>query len=93
MDRLNIPTIPQVFAEQLEADLTQEEISTAIDDMKVGKTPGHDGIPVDLYNAFKSKLLQPLLEIFLEAFQTGSFIKIDDRCFNNIASKTRKIQQ
>lgn len=72
MDRLNIPTIPQEFAEQLEADLTQEVISTAIDDMKVGKTPGPDGIPVDLYNVFKSKLLQPLLEIFLEAFQTGS---------------------
>lgn len=72
MDRLNIPTFPQEFAEQLEADLTQEEISTAIDDMKVGKTPGPDGIPVDFYNVFKYKLLQSLLEIFLEAFQTGS---------------------
>lgn len=72
MDRLNIPTICQEFPEQLEEDLRQEDISTTIDDMKVGKTPGPDGIPVDLYKVFKSKLLQPLLEKFLEGFQSGS---------------------
>lgn len=54
MDKLNIPTIAEEFAEQLETDLIQEEISLAINDMKVGKTPGPDGIPVDLYKVFQT---------------------------------------
>jgi len=29
--------------------------------MKAGKTAGPDGIPIDLYKKFKSKLQKPLL--------------------------------
>lgn len=75
LDRMNIPTISQEFAEQLEADLKEEEIGTAIDGMKAGRTAGPDGIPIDLYKKCKIKLLQPLLETFLEAFHNGSLPK------------------
>lgn len=76
MDKLNIPTISQEFVEQLEADLTQEEVGMAIDSMKAGKKPAPDGIPTDLYKTFKTKLLKPLLEMFLEAFQIGNLPKL-----------------
>lgn len=75
LDRMNIPTISQEFAEQLEADLKEEEIGTAIDGMKAGRTAGPDGIPIDPYKKCKMKLLQPLLETFLEAFHNGSLPK------------------
>ena len=39
--------------------------------MKAGKTAGPDGLPIDLYKKFKQKLLKPLLEMFLEAFNNG----------------------
>ena len=59
----------------LEADLKDKEISIAIDSMKAGKSAGPDGIPIDLYKTFKTKLLKPLLEMFLEAFCNGSLPK------------------
>lgn len=60
MDKLSIPNIPQEFAEHLETDLTEEEVGIAKDSIKVGKTPGPDGIPTDLYKTFKTKLLKPI---------------------------------
>lgn len=72
LDSLEIPQIPNNFVELLEADLKEKEISKAIDEMRANKTPGPDGLPIDLYKKFKSKLLKPLLEMFLEAFQCGN---------------------
>lgn len=39
--------------------------------MQAGKTAGLDGIPIDLYKAFQSKLLTPLLEMFQDSFRNG----------------------
>uniref|UniRef100_A0A3P9J7K4 Reverse transcriptase domain-containing protein n=1 Tax=Oryzias latipes TaxID=8090 RepID=A0A3P9J7K4_ORYLA len=75
LDSVEIPQIPDKFTERLEASLEEKDISKAIDDMKVGKTPGPDGLPIDFYKKFKSKLLKPLLDMFLEAFQCGSLPK------------------
>lgn len=75
LDRLNIPTISKEFAEKLKADLKEEEVGIAMDCMKAGKSAGPDGIPIDLYKTFKTRLLKPLLEMFLEAFCNGSLPK------------------
>lgn len=72
LDSLEIPQVPDHFMDILEADLKEKEISKAIDDMRGGKTPGLDGLPIDLYKIFKAKLIKPLLEMFLEAFQCGN---------------------
>lgn len=39
--------------------------------MKGGKTSGPDGLPIDIYKLFKTKLIAPLLDVCLESFQTG----------------------
>lgn len=44
------------------------ELSTAIDNIKVGRTPGPDGIPIEIYKVFKYRLMAPLLEMFKESF-------------------------
>lgn len=48
------------------------EIGIAIDGMKAGKSAGPDGIPKDPYIKCRTRLLKPLLEMFLEAFCNGS---------------------
>lgn len=54
----------------LEEGINAEEISAAIDAMTSGKTPGPDGLPIDIYKKFK-KLTSPLLDMLLETFQMG----------------------
>lgn len=39
--------------------------------MKSGKTAGLDGIPIDIYKAFKDKLAVPLLEMYEESMLEG----------------------
>ena len=39
--------------------------------MKGGKAPGPDGLPIDIYNIFKNKLLSPLHDMLEESFQLG----------------------
>ncbi len=44
------------------------ELSIAIDSIKGGKTPGPDGIPIEVYKMFKHRVMLPLLEMFMESF-------------------------
>ena len=70
---LSLPNLPNEDKEDMEMEITEEEIGYAIDNMKSGKSAGPDGLPIDLYKKFKNKLPLPLLEMFLEAFMNGSF--------------------
>ena len=56
----------------MEKDITVEELSVVIDSIKAGKTPGPDGLPIEIYKKFKNKLLTQILEIFTESFQNGT---------------------
>lgn len=40
--------------------------------MNSGKTPGPDGLPVEFYEVFKSKLVQPLLGMYKESYELGT---------------------
>ena len=71
LDNINLPQIPEEDRINLDKELTLKEISEAIDAMRAGKTAGPDGLPIDIYKKCKEKLLTPLLEMMLEAFQEG----------------------
>lgn len=71
---LNCLDLPQISGEDqmnLEKGIIGEEISAAIDAMTSGKTPGPDGLPIDIYKKFKEKLIKPFSDMLLEAFQMG----------------------
>lgn len=71
LDNIQIPKISEACKRELEKDITLMEVSEAIDSIKGGKTPGPDGIPVEIYKLYKQKLLLPLLEMFKESFNNG----------------------
>lgn len=68
---LELPQISEEDHLNLEEGITVEEIALAIDAMTSGKTPGPDGLPIDIYKKFKEKLLNPLLDMTLEVFESG----------------------
>lgn len=71
LDSLNIRPLKESFLADLNVDITTEELSAAISTMKVGKTPGPDGIPIEIYKVFQDALLPPLLETYKKSL--GSF--------------------
>lgn len=71
LDTLQIPSITGLLGADLGAAITKEEISTAIDNLKTGKTPGPDGLPAEIYKKFKDKLLSPLFDMFSDSFEKG----------------------
>ena len=56
----------------LELDLEAEELSAAIGSIKRGETPGPDGIPIEIYKTFRTKLIPPLFEMYRESLDSGS---------------------
>lgn len=75
LDKINIPTIADEVKQQLDAEITEEEISRAINNMRSGKKAGPDGFPIDFYKKFKSKLMKPLLEMYQESLSKGNLPK------------------
>lgn len=72
-DQLTLPSLSEDAKADLDSPITSAEISEAIDKMKGGKAPGPDGLPIDIYKIFKNKLLSPLLDMFVESFNSGKF--------------------
>uniref|UniRef100_A0A096LX15 Reverse transcriptase domain-containing protein n=1 Tax=Poecilia formosa TaxID=48698 RepID=A0A096LX15_POEFO len=71
LKNLNIPKFSEEDKENLDLEITKEELGQAINDMKSGKRAGPDGLPIDLYKTFKDKLLTPLLDMFQEVFHSN----------------------
>lgn len=71
LDRLNFPTITEEANRNLETKLTVEELLHALMGMNSGRAPGPDGLPVEIYKKFSTKLLPHLLEVFNESYERG----------------------
>ncbi len=69
LNGIHLPVVPEALRADLEKETTLEEISTAIDSIKMGKTPGPDGLPIEIYKNIKNTPQKPLLEKFRESFQ------------------------
>lgn len=71
LNQIDIPKLDDNAQKELNLPISMSELSEAIDSMKGGKTPGPDGIPIDIYKTFKGMLLAPLLEMCEESLEKG----------------------
>ena len=60
LDSLSINPLEENMLTDLDLDITNEELSVAIGTMKGGKTPGLDGIPIDMYKTFQDAVMEIL---------------------------------
>lgn len=63
LDKSNLPKISHYCKENLNKKITAEEIKRAIEEAKVGKSPGPDGMTVRFYRIVKEELGPYLQEI------------------------------
>lgn len=71
LDDIQFPSVSDEARKQLEASLSVEEVLKAISIMKNGKTAGPDGLPIDIFKAFKEKLVQPFMNMVEESLENG----------------------
>lgn len=71
---LDTPTAAN--AQSLNDPFTEQEVTTAIHKLKVGKTPGPDGLAVEFFKNTCNESTNLLTQIFNAIFDTGIFPKI-----------------
>lgn len=67
---LSVITNDQQLA--LNADITCRELEEALQCMKLGKTPRLDGLPTEIYRAFKEDLLPQFQELLAYCHQANT---------------------
>ncbi len=67
LSKLDIPVLCDHDREELEKEISKEEIQLAVAALAGGKTPGLDGFSMDFYKTFFFKLADPLLSMYMEA--------------------------
>ena len=72
LSKITLPTMTAQQAESLDAPITEKEVRNAIAAMKVGKSPGHDGFPIEYFKKFIDILAPILTKVYLEAFKLGT---------------------
>lgn len=71
LDGLQIPNLSDEAKHQLDSPVSIEELLKAIAIMRSGKRAGPDGLPIDIYKAFKEKLVHPLMDMYEESLHAG----------------------
>lgn len=69
LESINLPVLTKAQQLTLNADITIKETEAALQHMKLGKTPGLDGLPTELYRVFKDDLLLHLQELLNYCYQ------------------------
>lgn len=65
-----MPRLDDETTAWLEQPIEISEISAAIDELKVGKTPGPDGLSTALYKKYKNILAQQLHKVLADSYKT-----------------------
>lgn len=68
---LNLATLSEDQNTKLTAEITKEELNSAISRLKTNKSPGPDGFSPEWYKTFRSELTPSLLNIFNTALKEG----------------------
>ena len=73
MQETSLAKIPQVDVElDLDDPPTREEIKKATMQLKVGKSPGIDGIPAEVYQQGGKTVLDKLQDLFTNCWEKGT---------------------
>ncbi|CAB1350937.1 unnamed protein product [Coregonus sp. 'balchen'] len=64
--------VPEDIREVMEAQISLEEVESALRRMGKGKVPGMDGLPAEFYLKFWGKLCPVVLEVLKAILETGS---------------------
>ena len=72
LSSLSLPTLTEEQREFLDTPITVEEVVEVISSLPSGKSPGLDGFTAEFYKCYAAELAPLLLDMYNEAFETGT---------------------
>ena len=72
LDPLNSPRLDERQKNDLDQDVTEDEVLSALKLMKNGAAPGLDGIPIEVYKVLWQDIKTPLINCIRYSFEVGS---------------------
>ena len=95
MQESSLAKIPQVNMKlELDDPPTREEIRKATMQLKVGKSPGIDGIPAEVYRDRGETVLDKLQDLFTNCWEKGTLPQdLRDADIVSLYNKTREMDQ
>lgn len=72
LSELIFPTLTEEQREQLDRDITLEELENALKDMAKGKASGPDGLPLEVYAQYQGHILPALLKVYHTSHAEGT---------------------
>ena len=67
----NLSILDQKDVELLKGEINEWECKNAMDNMKLNKSPGSDGNPIEFYRSFWDDIKSVLIESINSAYQVG----------------------
>lgn len=71
LEGVDLPVLSEVERTEMESPLTLEELQRAVAELSGKKSPGPDGLPLEIYKQYGEVLLPELLEVLEEAAKEG----------------------
>ena len=72
LERYNLPRLSQEEIENMNRQITSNEIETVIKKLPTNKSPGPDGFPGEFYQTFREELTLIPLELFQIIAEEGT---------------------
>ena len=91
-DSMELPKISQEDKTLLEEPIQLAEVEIAVNQLKLGKCPGIDGLPIEFYRTFVSKLKHMLHVVILKSVQEGEFVESSKLGIISLLEKVGKDQ-
>ena len=88
-NRFNV-YVPDHIREQQNTQISSEEVRKAISMMKNNKTPGQDGIPIDFYKVFWTRIESTFMSMVLECFDSRILHSTARKGILNLIPKANK---
>ena len=73
LDKVNLPELSPERQNSCEGLISQQECEDALKKIKTNKSPGDDGIPIELYKAFWNEIGSLLVDVYNESFEKKSY--------------------
>ena len=77
----------------LEAEISKEEITIAVNSLQSGKAPGPDGLPSEFYKHFLNKLIVPYIDMIKDSIKNGKLPPSLELATINVFPKPSKDKQ
>lgn len=71
LNQVDIPVFTEQHKQGLDRDITSGELEAEIQQVKLGKSPGLDGLTVEFLQTFKQELVPYVIEIFRYCLEQG----------------------